>query len=175
MKIALWMLAFDCSRNKFLFIPLNYKSSTIKFPSKNIWCNFTRFQMIFFWGYFSHVLKYRSRLIYALCCRSDTGLTTLFYRYFFFRLRFLACLLWFIWIFYTFMLAFVPKMVRCEWILVDILECKSPKKKSFTSKEVLGIDLLTLLTLYWDVHFNYFIFVKKNMTTKHVVTDEYTN
>lgn len=47
------------------------------------------------------------------------------------------------------------------------------KKKSFTSEEVLGIDLLTL---YWDVHFNSFIFfVKKNMTTKHVIIDEYTN
>lgn len=50
-----------------------------------------------------------------------------------------------------FMLAFVPKMVRCEWILVDVLEWKSPppqkKEKNFRFKKVLGIELLTLLTL----------------------------
>lgn len=40
------------------------------------------------------------------------------------------------------------------------------KKKITTSEEVFGIDLLTLLTPYRDVHFNHFIFLYKKKKRK---------
>lgn len=74
--------------------------------------------MMFFRDYFYRVLKHRSRLIYALCCRSDTDLTIQYFTdFFFFHIR-ISCMSFMIYLdilyFGKFMLAFVPKMVRCE-------------------------------------------------------------
>lgn len=69
-----------------------------------------------------------------------------------------------------FMFAFVPKMVWCDWIPVDILECKSPKEGVRNWFAPVAHTIGMCILIIWV-----FFFVKKNMTTKHVVTDEYTN